>query len=81
MTCPRHRSLCSMTRVQKSLTYRRDRAGSRRVDRSGQDEQDVTGLDPHRRLAVDLVLQGAFEDTLSVSGLTEVQKSLDSPRD
>src|SRR6266446_4674900 len=34
----------------------------RRVDRSGRDEQDVAGLERHRRLALDLILQRAFED-------------------
>src|SRR6266446_4144288 len=34
----------------------------RRVDRSGRDEQDVAGLERHRRLAFDLILQRAFED-------------------
>ena len=34
----------------------------RRVDRSGRDEQDVAGLERHRRLALDLILQQAFED-------------------
>src|SRR5258705_12027177 len=33
----------------------------RRVDRSSRDEQDVTGLETHRRLALDLILQRAFE--------------------
>src|SRR5712691_10831137 len=33
-----------------------------RVDRSGRDEQDVAGLERHRRLALDLILQRAFED-------------------
>src|SRR5215218_4051113 len=34
----------------------------RRVDRSGRDEQDLAGLERHRRLALDPVLQRAFED-------------------
>src|SRR5207253_6275607 len=34
----------------------------RRVDRSGRNEQDLAGLERHRRLALDLILQGAFED-------------------
>src|SRR5215212_1149700 len=34
----------------------------RRVDRSGRDEQDVAGLERHRRPALDLILQRAFED-------------------
>src|SRR5271157_4179775 len=34
----------------------------RRVNRSGRDEQDVVGLERHRRLALDLILQRAFED-------------------
>src|SRR5262245_57841328 len=34
----------------------------RRVDRSGRDEQDVAGLERDRRLALDLILQRAFED-------------------
>src|SRR5262245_39782357 len=34
----------------------------RRVDRSGRDEQDVAGLERDRRLALDLVLQRAFDD-------------------
>src|SRR5437867_10038767 len=32
------------------------------VDRSGRDEQDLAGLERHRRLALDLILQGAFDD-------------------
>src|SRR3954463_15723890 len=34
----------------------------RRVDRSGRDEQDVAGLERHRRFALELVLQRAFKD-------------------
>src|SRR5215213_8517863 len=34
----------------------------RRVDRAGRDEQEVAGLERHRRLALDLILQRAFED-------------------
>jgi hypothetical protein len=34
----------------------------RTVDRSGRDEQDVAGRDRGRRLALDLILQGSFED-------------------
>src|SRR5262245_14605776 len=34
----------------------------RRVDRSGRDEQDVAGLERHRRLALDLVLHRTFKD-------------------
>jgi hypothetical protein len=32
------------------------------VDRPGRDEQDVAGLERHRRLALHLILQRAFED-------------------
>src|ERR1700738_5046243 len=32
------------------------------MDRSGRDEQDVAGLARYRRLALDLILQRAFED-------------------
>src|SRR5262249_29449612 len=34
----------------------------RRVDRSGRDEQDVAGLKRHRRPALDLIFQQAFDD-------------------
>jgi hypothetical protein len=34
----------------------------RRVDRAGRDEQHVAGLERHRRLALDLVLQRALDD-------------------
>lgn len=34
----------------------------RRVDSSGWDEQGLAGLERHRRLAVQLILQRAFED-------------------
>src|SRR5262249_3418921 len=34
----------------------------RRVDRSGWNEQDVAGLERHGRLALDLILERAFED-------------------
>src|SRR5262245_28981021 len=34
----------------------------RRMDLSGRDEQDLAGLKCHRRLAVDLILQQAFDD-------------------
>jgi hypothetical protein len=33
-----------------------------RVDRFGRDEKDLARLDRHRRLALDLILQQAFED-------------------
>src|SRR5262249_42519367 len=33
----------------------------RRVDGAGRDEQDVAGLERHRRLALDVILQRAFE--------------------
>src|SRR2546427_3919249 len=35
---------------------------ARRVDRSGRDEQDVAGFERYRRLALDFVLQRAFEN-------------------
>jgi hypothetical protein len=35
---------------------------ARRVDRSGRDEQYVAGLERYRRLALDFVLQRAFEN-------------------
>src|SRR5262245_50500244 len=34
----------------------------RRVDRSSRDEQNVAGLEHHRRFALDLILERAFED-------------------
>ena len=34
----------------------------RRVDRSSRDEQNLARLERHRRLAVDLILQQAFDD-------------------
>ena len=34
----------------------------RRVDRSSRDEQDLAGLERHRRLALELILQRSFDD-------------------
>ena len=50
----------------------------RRVDRSRRNEQDAAGLECHRRLAVDLVLQRAFQHVDDLFAGMRVPAELDS---